>query len=71
MDGNGFDIGPSAINAPVSSDVLLQKTADIYNFIIDVFGGQSGSLIRFVLDYVIESLLLELFGGLCYQSLIM
>ena len=44
MDGNGFNIGPDAIDAPVSSDILLEKTGDIYNFMIDAFGGENGAL---------------------------
>lgn len=39
MEGNGFNIGPDAIDAPVGSDVLLKKTGTIYSFVIDSFGG--------------------------------
>ena len=46
MEGNGFNIGPGAIDAPVSSDILLEKTGDIYNFMIDAFGGQTDALHR-------------------------
>jgi L-fuconolactonase len=39
MDGNGFKLGPGdGQQAPVSSDVLLAKTGELYNFMIDSFG---------------------------------
>ena len=38
MERNGFGIGPADVNAPVSSDVLLEKTGDLYGFMIDSFG---------------------------------